>query len=89
MSCIIEFKEPAVKFEFVCQYNKQKILLEMLLKYSQLNYSDLSCLLNTSILKLKSVYNGIEFLEAKISRNLIYLLFLFLNESEIPEKVTY
>ncbi|AHE66200.1 hypothetical protein [Legionella oakridgensis] len=79
MECIIEFQKPLVRYEFSCR-TKQKILLEVLLKYSKLNLIDLALMLDISIATLLNAYKGKEFLQGKPAINLVHLLFIFFGE---------
>jgi hypothetical protein len=80
MDCIIEFQNPRMRFCFRCKDQNQKIILETLLKSSRLTLADLSSILNTSKKILQEVCNGKEFLKENSTKNLVYLLFLFLSD---------
>lgn len=80
MGCIIEFQEPSVRINFRCNNMKQKIYLEILLKYSPLDITNISSILNIPKSKLYRVYLGKELLEGKVANNLACLLCIFLGE---------
>jgi hypothetical protein len=80
MDCIIEFQDPNSRLKFRLKEENQKIILETLLRFSKLTLSDLSSMLNTSTKLLIDVCNGKTFLKGPSSKNLSYLLFIFLNE---------
>jgi len=80
MRSIIEFSKPSIRFEFFCRCDKQKILIEMLLKYSELNLAGLASILNISIGLLQDVYVGADILRGKPADHLLQLFLIFLSE---------
>lgn len=78
MESIIEFQELSTPTQVKCNKYKQKIIIEMLLKYSQLTKSDFASLLGISVPTLQGVSNNNEFLQGKPASNLIQVLFIFL-----------
>lgn len=80
MGCIIEFSKPFVRFEFTYKKHKQRIFIEMLLKYSQLNIASLATSLDVSVNTLKSVCSDSAFLDDKPAKKLAHLFILFVSE---------
>ena len=78
MRCIVEFTEPFIRFDFEPNKQKQKILIDVLLKYSQLDLATLASTLEVSLKTLSDVHNGIAFLQevpAKCLAQLFLILF--------------
>ncbi len=80
MGCIIEFSKPFVRFEFTYKKYKQRIFIEILLKYSQLHIANLATLLDVPVNTLKSVYSGSAFLDDNPAKKLAHLFILFVSE---------
>ena len=55
MGCIIEFTEPLVRFDFCANQRKQKIWIDALLKYGNLDMTRLASLLDVPVKNLKEV----------------------------------
>ncbi len=51
-----------IKFEFKCKKSKQKLLIDMLLNYSNYDLKTLATLLSVPVNKLLSVYKGESYL---------------------------
>lgn len=65
MSCIIEFSEPKSRFEFRTRDHKQKLFIDVLLRYSQMDLPHLASILDTTANELRDVYCGKIFLVGK------------------------
>ena len=61
MGCIVEFSESLLQFEFNSKSNTQKILVDMLLKYGELDISGLALALDASIEELQDILDGNRF----------------------------
>ena len=77
MGCIIEFTDTLLKFEFCSQGDKQKILVDMLLKYSEMDISALTSALGVSIKKLHDIRKGKCFLIGEQANDLAQLFLIF------------
>lgn len=58
MGCIVEFTESLLQFEFNSKGSKQKILVDMLLKYGELDIAGLALALDASINELLGILDG-------------------------------
>jgi hypothetical protein len=61
MVCFIEFSESMIKSEFCGEGKKQRILVDMLLKYGDMNIDSLAKELEVPIEKVQHVLNGHDF----------------------------
>ena len=77
MGCIIEFADTLLKFEFCGQGEKQKILVDILLKYSGININDLTSELGISIKKLHDIRKGKYFLVGEQANDLAQVFLIF------------
>jgi hypothetical protein len=75
MNFVLEANEPIVQTEFKCKRNKQKFLIDVLIRYSQVDFYRLAELLDEPVDVIKDVYHGRAFLEINSAKNLA-LLFL-------------
>lgn len=78
MECIIEFNNPLVRFEFCCKERKQSTLIDILLKYAQLNLPDLASILDIPTTTLQNVYQNDEFLKDQAAANLAKIFLIFI-----------
>lgn len=62
MGCIIEFSESQLQIEFCTEGNKQKILIDVLLKYSEMDINQLAISLGVSESKIQNIYDDKDFL---------------------------
>lgn len=62
MGCVLEFPESLIKIEFCGRGNKQRILIETLTKYSEMDFNKLASVLGVSVKKLKTICDGEDFL---------------------------
>lgn len=80
MECVIQHGESPIKFKFSCKNTQQKILIDILLKYSTLNINNLTSLLNVSVEMIKDVYQDKRFFVADAADNLVILFLMFLSD---------
>jgi len=77
MGCIIDFTDALLKFEFCSQGDKQKILVDVLLKYSEMGITDLTLALGISSKKLHDIRKGKYFLVGEQADDLAQLFLIF------------
>lgn len=58
MSCTLEFPESSVKIDFCSKGNKQKILIDVLAKYSEMDINQLASVLDVPVKRLHEICNG-------------------------------
>ena len=82
MGCIMEFTEAEslVQIEFCSDGNKQKILIDVLIKYSGMDMSELASVLGVSVKKLRNIYDGKSFLVGKSADSLAQLFLRFFGQ---------
>jgi hypothetical protein len=78
MSCTLEFPESSVKINFCSKGNKQKILIDVLTKYGEMDMNRLASVLEVSVKKLKAICNGNGFLVGEQADSLAQLFLMFL-----------
>ena len=81
MSCILEFPESSVKIDFCSKGNKQKILIDVLTKYDDMDMSRLASVLNVSVKRLRNIYDGYGFLIGEQADSLAQLFLIFLGKN--------
>lgn len=69
MACIIEFDD-GLRFDFVKNQFKQKIWIEALLKFSQININHLADILNLTVKDLMKIYRGEEYFSKEQAEDL-------------------
>lgn len=77
MGCIVEFANSLMQFEFNCQGSKQKILVDMLLKYSEQDITTLASALDISVNELQDIYDSKHVLDAERANDLAQLFLIF------------
>ena len=77
MGCIIEFSESLLRFEFNSKGANQKILVDMLLKYGDLDIDGLALALDTSINELQDILNDNHFFVGEQAHDLSQLFLVF------------
>jgi hypothetical protein len=77
MGCIIEFSESLLRFEFNAKGSKQKILVDMLLKYSEMDIADLALALDASVNELQDILDGNYFFVDEQANDLSQLFLIF------------
>lgn len=78
MECVIEFTNPLARFEFSYREDKQPILIDILLKFGQLDLANLAALLEIPTDTLDNAYRNNQFLKDQSAINLskIFLIFI-------------
>lgn len=77
MGCIVEFSESLLQFEFNSKSNTQKILVDMLLKYGELDIAGLALALDTSVNELQDILDGNHFFVGEQANDLSQLFLIF------------
>lgn len=77
MSCALEFPESAVKINFCSKGNKQKILIDVLTKYSDIDINKLAVTLEVPVNKLYDICEGNDFLVGERADSLAQLFLMF------------
>jgi hypothetical protein len=77
MSCVLEFPESSVKIDFCSQGNKQKILIDVLTKYGEMDINSLASVLEVSTEMLNDISEGDSFLVGKKADCLAQLFLIF------------
>lgn len=80
MSCALEFPESLVKIEFCSKGNKQRVLIETLTKYGEMDFNKLASVLGVSVKKLKTICEGQGFLVGEPADSLAQLFLMFLGK---------
>jgi hypothetical protein len=80
MSCTLEFSESSVKIDFCSNENNQKILVDVLTKYSEMDFNKLASVLGVSVSKLKKICEGEGFLIGEKADSLAQLFLMFLGK---------
>jgi hypothetical protein len=80
MSCTLEFPESLVKIEFCSKGNKQRILIETLTKYGEMDFNKFASVLGVSVNKLKNICDGEGFLVGEQADSLAQLFLMFLGK---------
>lgn len=80
MGCIVEFSEPFVRFHFSQNQYKQKMLIDALLKYSQLDIDALASIIEVSTDTLSRVHLGEAFLSSAAAEELGKLFLLLFSD---------
>ena len=80
MSCVLEFPESLVRIDFCSKGNKQKILIDILGKYSDMDITQLASVLEVSVERLHEICNGNGFLVGEQADSLAQLFLMFLGK---------
>lgn len=80
MSCVLAFQESSVKVDFCCKGNKQKILIDVLTKYGEMDIYRLANVLDVSVKKLKDICDGDGFLIGAQADSLAQLFLMFFSK---------
>jgi hypothetical protein len=80
MNCTLEFPESFVKIDFCSKGNKQKILIDVLTKYSEMDIDKLALVLGVSVKKLHGICDGDSFLVGEQADSLAQLFLMFLGK---------
>lgn len=81
MSCILEFPESSVKIDFVSPGNKQKILIDVLTKYDDIDHHRLAAVLDVPVKRLHDICQGYDFLVGDRADTLAQLFLIFLGKN--------
>lgn len=77
MSCTLEFHESLIKTEFCSKGNKQRILIDILTKYGEMDLNKLAFLLDVSVEQLQEIFNGNGFLIGEQADTLAQMFLMF------------
>lgn len=77
---MLEFPESSVRIDFCSKGNKQKILIDVLTKYGEMDLNQLASILAVSVPRLKDVYEGESFLVGEQADSLAQLFLMFLGK---------
>lgn len=80
MSCTLEFPGSSVKIDFCSQGNKQKILIDVLTKYDDMDMTSLASVLDVPVKKLYAICDGHGFLIGEQADSLAQLFLIFLGK---------
>lgn len=80
MGCIIEFSKSLIQFEFNSNGNKQRILVDMLLKYGELDINNLASTLDISVYELQEICEGKHFLVGEQAHDLAQMFLIFFGQ---------
>jgi hypothetical protein len=81
MSCTLEFPESSVKIDFCSKGNKQKVLIDVLSKYSDMDINQLASVLDVPVKRLREICNGDGFLVGEQADSLAQLFLIFLGKN--------
>lgn len=78
MKCVLEFNgSSSTKYELFCRGNKQRILIDILLNYAQLELADIASIVGVSMNEVQGIYQD-KFLKEQSATNLLYLFLIFI-----------
>ena len=80
MSCVLEFPESLVKIDFCSKGNKQKILIDVLTKYGDMDINRLALVLEVPTKRLHDICDGYGFLVGEKADSLAQLFLMFLGK---------
>jgi hypothetical protein len=80
MSCALEFPESLIKVNFCSKGNKQKIFIDVLTKYGEMDIKRLASVLEVSVNRLTDICEGNSFLVGEPADNLAQLFLMFLGK---------
>jgi len=80
MSCLLEFPESSVKIDFCSKGNKQKILIDVLVKYGEMDINKLALVLDVPAKRLQDICDGDDFLVGVSADSLAQLFIMFLGK---------
>ena len=81
MGCSLEFSESLVKINFCSKGNKQRILIDVLTKYSEMDMNKLASVLEVSVKRLHGICDGYGFLVGEQADSLAQLFLIFLGKN--------
>lgn len=71
---------PTIQAQFICNKNKQKLLIDALLKCSPISISEIAQLIKVPAERILDVYRGKAFLNKKSTVNLMHVFFLLFSD---------
>lgn len=80
MSCTLEFPESSVKIDFCSKGNKQKILIDVLTKYGEMDINRLASVLEVPVKRLHDISERYGFLVGEQADSLAQLFLMFLGK---------
>lgn len=80
-STALESDEPIIQVDFRCKKQKQRLLIDALLKCSKIELDGIAAVLQVPVTFLINVYMGNSYLESKQSSDLAQLLFILLSDN--------
>ncbi len=80
MGCIVKFSESLIQFEFNSHGNRQKMLIDMLLRYGEFDMNSLAATIGISVAKLHDIYDGKYFLDGEESHDLAQVFLIFFGQ---------
>lgn len=78
MGVVAVIKEPSFQYQVVCRSGRQKLLLEIMLKYSKLDINSLATILDIQPDSLKSVYEGTQYLRNDVLKKLYQMVLVLM-----------
>lgn len=72
--------EPIMHWQFKCRKDRQKILIDIILKYSKLDIAGIAGIIEVSMNTLQEVYKGNAYLDDPINKSLAQLFLLCFSE---------
>ncbi len=81
MNCRLAFPGSSVEIDFCSKGDKQKISIDLLTKYGEMDINRLASVLSVPTEKLLDVYNGDCFLAGEQADNLAHLFLIFLGKN--------
>lgn len=81
MSCTLEFPESSVKIDFCSKGNKQKILIDVLTKYGEMDINRLASVLEVPVKRLHDISAGYGFLLGEQADSIAQLFLMFLGKN--------
>ena len=81
MSCALEFPESSVKIDFCSKGNKQRILIDVLTKYGEMDINGLASVLEVPVKSLNDICEGDSFLVGKQADYLAHLFLMFFGKN--------
>ena len=79
MGCIVEFSK-TVRFNFCRKDDKQKIWIDALLRYGQLDLQGLASVIDVPVMILREVYKGSGFLDRNKAEELAKLFLILFSD---------
>lgn len=89
MTFYVEFPKPGIRYEVMCQGEKQKILLDILLRHSEFDFISLSKILDLSSDKLQMILDGRASLTEVQAQDLAQLFMIFLSKQFFSSCILY